>query len=316
MRQVLNVVMVAMLAVPAVIVGQGGDVTKVLADMKAAIGGADKVAAVRTLTAVGRTLRTNAAGATVENEFELAMELPDKYMVRSVLANMGNMSVYRNAGFNGTGLINLIDQPPMLGGGGGMIMVRSAGSAGSGGAPPTPEQAAETNRQMVLAQKRDFARLVFGLFGSSYDGFPLEFSFAGEAEAADGKAWVIDAKGADDFLVRLFVDAKTHLPLMQSWMALAPVVMQPNINRSAGGRPSEEEMKKMMADAEARRAEAEANRRMVEHRIYYSNFRSVDGITLPHTLQRSIDGTPTEEMSFEQFRINPKIDQRKFEVTR
>src|SRR5690606_25759857 len=158
-----------------------------------------------------------------------------------------------------------------------------------------------------------------GLFGSSYEGFPLEFSFAGEAEAADGKAWVIDAKGADDFSVRLFVDAKTHLPLMQSWMALAPVVMQPIVNHSGtagGARPSEEELKKMMADADARRAEAEANRRTVEHRIYYSNFRTVNGLKLPHTLQRSIDGKPTEEVSFEQFRINPKIDQHKFEITK
>lgn len=320
MRQAMNVLVVVMLAGPALVLGQAGDVRKVLADMKAALGGADKVAAVRTMTATGRTLRTNAAGATVENEFELAMELPDKYMMRSVLATMGNMSVYRNAGFNGGGLINLIDQPPTLGGGGGggHIFVRAVGAGGGGGMTPTPEQQAESTRLLLQGQKRDFARLVFALFGSSYEGFPLEFSFAGEAEAVDGKAWVIDAKGADEFSVRLFVDAKTHLPLMQSWMALAPVTMQTAINpgRAGGGRPSEEELKKRMAEADARRAEAEANRTMVEHRIYYSDFRSVGGLKLPHALQRSIDGKPTEQMSFEQFRINPRIDARKFEVTK
>jgi len=322
MRQVMNILVVAMLAGPALVLGQAGDVNKVLADMKAAIGGADTVAAVRSLTATGRTMRTVQSGTTVENEFELAMELPDKYMMRTVLGNMGNMSVYRNAGFNGGGLINLIDQPPMLGGGGGggQIMVRAIGTGGAvgGGTAPTPEQQAESNRLMLQGQKREFARLVLALFGSSYEAFPLEFSFAGEAEAADGKAWVIDVTGADDFATRLFVDAKTHLPLMQSWMALAPVVMQPVINRSGdgGGRLSEEEARKMMADTEARRAEAEANRTMVEHRIYYSNFRQVNGLRLPHTLQRSVDGKPTEETTFEQFRINPKIDPRKFEVTR
>lgn len=320
MRKVMNVMVVAMLAVPSLVIGQAGDVNKVLADMKAALGGEDKVAAVKTLTATGRTLRTNAAGTTSENEFELAMELPDKYMMRSVLANMGTMSVYRNAGFNGGGLINLIDQPPTLGGGGGgLVMVRAAG-ASSGGAAPTPEQQAETSRLLLLAQKRDFARLAIGLFGSSYAGYPLEFSYGGEAEAADGKAWVVDARGADDFRARLFVDAKTHLPLMQSWMAPEPLMMTQNISRGGGAGPgqpmSQEARDKMMADMEAQRKTAEASRKMVEYRIYYSNYRAVNGVKLPHTLQRSIDGKPTEEMAFEQFRINPKIDARKFEVTK
>lgn len=342
MRKVMNVMVVAMLAVPALVIGQAGDVNKVLADMKAALGGEDKVAAVKSVTATGRTLRTNAAGTTSENEFELAMELPDKYMMRSVLANMGTMSVYRNAGFNGSGLINLIDQPPTLGGGGGQIMVRAIGpSGGASGSAPTPEQTAENNRVLLQTQKREFARLVLGLFGSSYAGYPVEFSYGGEAEAADGKAYVIDVKGEGDFTARLFIDAKTNLPLMQSWMALEPLQLTQTINRGGGPGPgqavtmggggtfvtsgvgggrgqqmSAEEREKMMADFEAQRKAAEANRKMVEHRIYYSNYKAVNGIKLPHTLQRSIAGKPTEEMTFEQFRINPKIDARKFEVTK
>lgn len=340
MRKVMNVMVVAMLAVPALVIGQAGDVNKVLADMKAALGGEDKVAAVKSVTATGRTLRTNASGTTSENEFELAMELPDKYMMRSVLANMGTMSVYRNAGFNGGGLINLIDQPPTLGGGGGQIMVRAVGAPASGAAP-TPEQQAETNRMLLQTQKRDFARLVLGLFGSSYAGYPLEFSYGGEAEAADGKAYVVDVKGEGDFTARLFIDAKTHMPLMQSWMALEPLQLTQTINRGGGpgagqtvvmggggsftqgggggGRGQQmtpEEREKMMADFEAQRKAAEANRKMVEYRIYYSNYKAVNGIKLPHTLQRSIAGKPTEEMTFDQFRINPKIDARKFEVTK
>lgn len=317
MRKVMNVLVVAMLAVPALVLGQGDDAAKVLADMKAALGGADKVAAVKSLTATGRTLRTNQSGTSTENEFELAMELPDKYMMRSVLASMGNMSIYRNAGFNGNGLINLIDQPPSLGGGGGMVMVRTAGS-GASGQPLTPEQKAEQDRLLLAAQKKEFARLALGLLGSSYQGFPLEFSYGGEAEAADGKAYVLDVKGADDFTGRLFVDAKTSLPLMLSWMALEPLVMQQNVSRGGGpgAPPTEEERKKMMADADARMKEAESKRKMVEYRVYYSNFKAVNGVKMPHTLQRSIDGKPAEEMNFDQIKVNPKIDARKFEITK
>ncbi len=325
MRKVLNGLVVAMLAVPALVIGQAGDVNKVLADMRAALGGADKVAAVKTMTATGRTLRTNQAGTTSESEFELAMELPDKYMMRSVLANMGQMSIYRNAGFNGNGLINLIDQPPSLGGGGGggiQVFTRAAGGPAPG-AVATPEQKAESERLQVLTHKSDFARLALGLFGSSYAAFPLEFSYAGEAEAADGKAYVVDAKGAEDFAARLFVDAKTNLPLMLSWMALEPMAAQ-TITRGGGpGQPmvtpgnlSAEERAKIMDEMAARQKEAAANRKVVEYRVYYSNFRNVNGLKLPHTLQRSVAGKPTEEMTFDAIKVNPKIDSKKFEITK
>jgi hypothetical protein len=344
MRKVMNGLVVAMLAVPALVIGQAGDVNKVLADMRAALGGADKVAAVKTLTATGRTLRTNQAGTTSESEFELAIEFPDKYMMRSVLANMGTMSIYRNSGFNGNGLINLIDQPPSLGGGsgasaggGGMqVFMRPSGAATGPGGTQTPEQKTEADRLLIAAQKKDFARLTVGLLGSSFAAFPLEFSYAGEAEAADGKANVVDVKGADEFTARLFVDAKTNLPLMLSWMAFEPLVMQQNISRGGGpGQPmvmpggttftqgsrggaqmTEEERAKLMADMAARQKEAEANRKMVEYRVYYSNFRNVSGLKLPHTLQRSVAGKPTEEMTFDSIKVNPKIDSKKFEITK
>jgi len=327
MRKLMNVLVVTLVAGPALVLGQAGDVNKVLADMRAALGGADKVAAVKTLTAAGRSARTNANGMTTEGDVELAMELPDKYVARTVLANLGTMSVYRSAGFNGNGVINETENPPNLAGGG-MVMIRTAGSAGPG-QTQTPEQKAAADERMILAAKKDFARMTLGMFGSSYDAFPLEFSYAGLAESADGKAHVIGVKGADNFDAKLFVDAQTHMPLMLTWSDKEPLQMVQNINRGGGpgggtftasGRsgqpPSEEEVKKMMSEAEARMKAAEAARKVVEYRIYYSNFKAVNGVKLPHTLQRSIDGKPTEETTFEQIKINPKIDKQKFAVSK
>lgn len=335
MRKLMNVVVVALVAGPALVLGQGGDVNKVLADMRAALGGADKVAAVKTLTAVGKSARTNSSGATTEGDIELAMELPDKYVARSVVANMGSMSVYRNSGFNGSGVINEMETPPNLMGGGGMMVVRQSG-AGPGNTM-TPEQRAANDQRMLMAAKKDFARMVVGMLGSSYEAFPVEFSYAGQADAPEGKAHVIGVKGADNFDAKLFVDAKTNLPLMLSWTDREPMVMTQTINRgggpggpgggqtvqmgggasftTSGGRgqaPSEEEIKKMQDEMAAR----EAARKMVEYRIYYANFKPVNGVMLPHTLQRSIDGKPSEETTFEQIKVNPKIDKQKFAVTK
>lgn len=341
MRKVFNSFVVMVVAAPVLVLGQGGDAGKVLADMRAALGG-DKVAAVKSMSGAGRTMRTSQSGQSTENEFELVMELPDKYMMRSVIANMGpQMSIYRNAGFNGDGPINLVDTPPNLSGGGGggvrVMMVGPGGATtGTGAAQQTPEQKAIADKALVLQQKKEFARMALAMFGQSFSSFPLEFAYAGEAEAADGKAHVIDVKGADDFSGRLFVDQKTSLPLMMSWMAKEPLQMTMG---SRGGAPmgagqtfsmgggatftagggqqmTEEQRKQAQADMEARMKEAEANRRTVEHRLYYSNFKSVGGVKLPHTFQRSIDGKPTEEMTFEQIRINPKIDPKKFEITK
>ena len=78
MRKLMNILVVTLVAGPALVLGQAGDVNKVLADMRAALGGADKVAAVKSLTAVGKSARTNSQGNTTEGDIEMAMELPDK----------------------------------------------------------------------------------------------------------------------------------------------------------------------------------------------------------------------------------------------
>src|SRR5688572_23145861 len=317
MRKLMNVLVVALVAGPALVLGQAEDVNKVLADMRAALGGADKVAAVKTLTAVGKSARTNSQGATVEGDLELAMELPDKYVARTMVANMGTMSVYRNAGFNGTGVINEMENPPNLAGGGGMIMVRTMGGPAPG-QTPTPEQKAAMDQRLLMTAKKDFARMTVGMFGSSYDAFPVEFSYAGQADSPDGKAHVIAVKGADNFDAKLFVDAKSNLPLMLSWSDEEPLMLTQRAGGPGGGGQTmtEEERAKMMADAEARMREAEAARKVVEYRIYYSNFKAVNGVLLPHTLQRSIDGKPAEETTFEQIKVNPKIDKNKFAVSK
>ena len=74
---------------------------------------------------------------------------------------------------------------------------------------------------------------MLGWFG---DGPPLDrrrhTRYAGEAESPDGKAFVIDVKNADGFAARLFIDEKTHLPLMVTYKG-----PQPRWSRRAAGRP-------------------------------------------------------------------------------
>jgi hypothetical protein len=56
----------------------------------------------------------------------------------------------------------------------------------------------------------------------------------------------------------------------------------------------------------------EAAKKLVEHRLYLSDYREVDGVKLPFTLIRSVDGTTTEELTLEKVKLNAKIDAKKF----
>lgn len=335
---------VAVVAGVGLAFAQAGDPAKVLADAREALGG-KKLEALTTLSATGRTLRTGPGGNTVDNEFELSLALPDKYLLRSVVMAMGNMSVYRNSGFNGAAVINEIDTPPNLSGG--TMMVRFAGPGGTSMDPAkmTPEQKAEADRAMLLTNRKELTRLALGMFAGPIPSYPLEFVYGGQAESPDGKADVIDVKGEGGFAVRLFVDQQTHLPLMLSWMDKEPLVMQmqsgpggrtvtmgsgtftaaggpggAHVTMQGGGpgaKPmTDEERAAMMKDLEARRKEAEANRRTVEYRVYYTDYKPVAGLTLPHRIQRSIDGKTSEEMIFESIKVNPKIDAKTFQPSK
>jgi hypothetical protein len=52
----------------------------------------------------------------------------------------------------------------------------------------------------------------------------------------------------------------------------------------------------------------------VESRIYYADYREVDGLQLPFRLRRTVGGETVEETIVDRHRINPKIDPRRFEV--
>jgi hypothetical protein len=77
-----------------------------------------------------------------------------------------------------------------------------------------------------------------------------------------------------------------------------------------------EEREKLMREVEAKRKEAEAKLQTVEYRVFYADYKSVGGVQLPHRIQRSIDGKPTEEMIVESFKVNPKIDAKTFQTAK
>src|SRR5438093_890836 len=51
---------------------------------------------------------------------------------------------------------------------------------------------------------------------------PLEYAYGGEAQADEGTADIVDAKGPGSFATRIFLDRKSHRPLMLQYRGVAP----------------------------------------------------------------------------------------------
>ncbi len=316
-KHIAHIVMISGFVVQAPVLGQVPEASKILADVRQALGG-DNLAALQTLTIVGRSAQLGPDG-TIERDIEMNVQLPDKFLRRVVLMAMGNMSVYRLSGFNGPdGLIDEIDQPPQLGHGGAGHGARP----GHGVVPAdalSPEQAQARRVAALQANKKEYTRLALGLFATAPAVYPLKFTYAGRAQSPDGIAHVIDVTGDDDFKARLFIDTRTHRPLMLSWMDREPSVT-PAIGhggaeahgsgvRAQGGHGGG-------SSTDARANEVEANRRVVEFRLFYKDYRPVSGVQIPHRLQSMVDGRVTEELTFDRVLLNRRIDESRFRVSK
>jgi len=142
----------------------------------------------------------------------------------------------------------------------------------------------------VAAIKADYTRWMLGVLGHS-PALPLVFVHVGKAEAPQGKADVLDATG-EGFAARLFISEDTHLPIMLTWQATAA--------RGRGGRGGG-------GDAPAPPA---------EHRLFFSDYREVGGQQLPFRIRRAIGPDTVEETTVDRYRLNVKIDPRKFQPAR
>jgi hypothetical protein len=238
----------------AIASGQSPDGSAIVASARDALGGEKRLAAVKTFVISGRTRQVQGDNL-VPIEFEISCELPDKCIRRDEVP--ARESGLTTSGFNGDALIQL-PAPP-------------AGTAGRGPAPPP------ASAQRVNTVKQDFARWWLGMFAASFSSFPVTFTRAGQAEAPQGQADVLEVKGPAGFVARLFILKESHLPIMLSW-------------------------------------EGQAQGKPIENRLYYADYRDVDGLKLPFRVRRAVGADTTEETNIDRFRINTRIDARKFAI--
>jgi hypothetical protein len=279
------------------------DPAAILSATRQALGGEKKLSAVKSFTATGRTRQVRGENL-VPIEFELFVELPDKYLKKDEIP--AQETGVTASGFSGDDL--LIDPMPPV-------------------AMPEPARKAR-----VSTLKQDFARLALGMFAASFPAYPLTFTYVGQAEAPQGKADVLDAKGPDGVTLRYFINSETHLPVMVTWQPPAGRAGGPG-GMPMGGRgaaapaapgaptaPAPPPPGGATAPPPAAAAPPRAGGPPTppgprpEFRVYFADYRDVDGMQFPFRLRRATGADTTEETTFDRFKVNAKIDPKKFDV--
>ena len=144
----------------------------------------------------------------------------------------------------------------------------------------------------------ELARLSLALLLAPPPSMPLEFAYSGEAEAEDGKADVVDVKGPSSFAARLFLDKTSHRPLMLVYKGVAQgMVMR---TQTVEGPPDPARIERLKQDTVAPSPPP-----LVDINMFFDDYRSIDGVWLPHHITRSVDGKPTEEWTFKTIKVNP-----------
>jgi hypothetical protein len=313
MNGLMQVLVVAVLVLETLAIGQGADLARVLAGVREALGGDAAISAVKTVMVEGTRARIAPDGQSRPSRFEMAIELPGRFARKEAMGNFNGVDLMRTTGFNGSDLIDRADAPPQSGGGRMIVQMRPSDMVRGG---TTPDQMAAERENRLSAARKDFARLAIGMFGAGPEVFPVEFGYGGTAESPDATAHVLTVTGADGFDAKLYVDTVSHLPLMLTWMDKEPLMVTAGgpgggvqiVQRGGGGAVSEQDITRMRQEMEQRMREAEANRRVVEYRLFYADYKSFGSVKLPTRLERMIDGTPVEEWKFETVVVNGPID--------
>ncbi len=284
----------------AFIAQEAGKAAEILAAARKAIGD-KKLDALKTFS-VQSALQRNVQSLQVSSDVEIVLDLPDKYL-RSEATTGGGMMMMAGgglSGFNGDRPLQKLNGGSMPGGN---MVIRMGGPGGAppegGGEKPTPEQLEQMSKAMVRNSQTDASRLMLGWFATAHPAITAQYTYAGEAESPDGKAYVIDVKGANTFAARLFIDEATHLPLMVTYKAPQPRMM----TRIGGAAPvTPERIQELQRTPPV----------VADYTVFFDEWRDADGLKFPFKMRRAMGSATIEEWTVTKVKVNPKVDPKRF----
>lgn len=267
-------------------------VAQILTAAREALGGEAALSKVQTLSVAGSTRRIM-GDREISGDVTIELLLPDKMKRTDSFGFAGGPTMERVAVLNGD---EVWDDSTNRGGGGFMMRMGPGGPGGGPGGPQrelTEEDKQRMREMQVRRMKADMGRYALGFLLRT----DASITYAGVAEAEDGKADVLDITPLGGTPMKLFIDQATHLPLMLSYEGVLPRVMV-----ARGAPPSQEEMEKMRREPP----------QTATFEVRYGEYKAVGGVLFPHVLTTGANGNVTEEWSIDKIKVNPSLKAESF----
>jgi hypothetical protein len=160
-----------------------------------------------------------------------------------------------------------------------------------------------------MQMKQSFWRTALAMFPGTAATSALTFTYVGKAESPDGEAEVLDVKGEGNFAARLFVDGKTHLPVMLTYQDRERNFRMQRPARK-DGETDEQFRARIRAEREA--AGPPPPPKMVDFSMFIADHKDVGGVKIPHHITMQTGDKPTEEWELKKAKANPKLDDEQF----
>ena len=342
MRRVVSLVVAGVLgiglATPSL--AQTEDTAKgaaLLAEARKAVGGDDKLAAIKRLQVKGE-MRRGQGNLTLEGDSEVFLELPNKFRRNeSLTLGPGGPGIDRVEAMNGTevwdensggGGAGRFGRGGDFGGGrGGDFGGGGRGGFGGFGGGQTGDANAqgrgpgidpERLKELQLRNRQtEVARLLLAMVLTTSS--PI--AWIGTAQSPEGTADVLEVKTADGVATRLFLDSTTHLPLMMTGSSggqragrggqgggqgRGGNTVQAGAPRGGDAAPPAPQAGAATDSVQGRRGRA-AGGAPATLEMHLSDYKVVNGLKLPHLITRGTDGETAEEWAIKSYRINPNF---------
>jgi hypothetical protein len=287
----------------------------ILAESRKALGGDDKLSAIKTIEIKG-TARRGASDVNIEGDMTIVMERPGKYLRKEQIL-LGNGGIDIVEGLNGSesweeqkfsGGMNFDD-----GDGGG----RRGGGFRGGGLPGQPAAGATTDeaakQAQLVARQTEVARVVLALLLTTDQ--PVKWT--GTAVSPQATAEVLEMTAPDGSPIRMLIDSKSYMPLMLTWTGLAQDPIAALAARAGfrgrgrggrggffGGRQGQQQQQQQQG---AKVLSADELAKPTALRMFLSDYKAVNGIKLPHLVVRGAGDQITEEWEIKSYKINPNL---------
>ena len=268
-------------------------VATMLTQVRSALGGDAKLAAVKAISAEG-SFRRALGARSVEGTITLLLVRPDK-LRRSEESTFFGSTSERISTFDGAQAWDETINAARVGGGGGGGD-HDHGAGGFAGAfagadhnhadgfedqhqaeaavPGSVLTEEQVNAARVRRMKMELQRWTMAFLADSN----RPFTDAGGADSPDGPADVLETRDEADRAVRYFIDPASHMPLMVQYQEIRAQAMP------AQGAP-----------------------KTTTVALHLSSYKKIDGVMLPHQIDTSVNGQASETWTIEKIKINPAV---------